>query len=240
MERISQEERTMRKAFRLLSNHDWAERSLILCALFAMTSIALHGQTFATIHSFDGTQGAFPAAGLVQATDGQLYGTTSYGGVNCASNTGCGTVFKITPSGKMTTLHTFCTQSGCPDGSAPQAGLVQAIDGNFYGTTSNGGPNCASNAGCGTVFKITPLGKLTTLYSFCAQSGCTDGAYPFAGLVQATDGNLYGTTLFGGANGQGSVFEITPNGTLKTLFSFDLTTGTNPYAALIQAKDGNF
>jgi uncharacterized repeat protein (TIGR03803 family) len=230
----------MRQTSSALHNLDWAVKACTLSVLCVMTSVALTAQTFAPLHSFDGTDGALPDAGLVQAIDGNLYGTTLFGGANCAPNGGCGTVFKITPNGKVTTLYSFCAQSGCIDGAAPQAGLVQAIDGNLYGTTPNGGANCAPNGGCGTVFKITPNGELTTLYSFCAQSGCTDGAYPFAGLVQATDGNLYGTTLFGGANNDGTVFEMTPKGTLKTLFSFDSTNGTNPYAGLIQASDGNF
>ena len=85
-----------------------------------------------------------------------------------------GTVFKITPSGTLTTLYSFCSQSGCTDGHSPYAGLVQATNGDFYGTTLYGG----ANPYCGTVFKITPSGTLTTLYSFCSQSGCTDGANP--------------------------------------------------------------
>ena len=115
---------------------------------------------------------------------------TSTGQRRRAGPTADGTVFKITPSGTLTTLHSF----DGTDGANPYAGLVQATDGNFYGTTSSGGAN-----GDGTVFKITPSGTLTTLYSFCSQSGCTDGANPDAGLVQATNGNFYGTTLDGGA-----------------------------------------
>ena len=128
-----------------------------------------------------------PIAGLLQATDGNLYGTT---GGTCSSN-GCGTIFKITPSGTLTTLYTFCSQSGCPDGDDPTAGLVQAADGALYGTTNRGG----ANGNYGTIFKITSSGALTTLYSFCSQSSCTDGKSPYlGGLVQAADGNLYGTT----------------------------------------------
>ena len=156
-----------------------------------------------TLHRFDGTDGAFPY-GLVQATDGNLYGTTNVGAAQ-----DYGTVFKMTPSGKLTTLHTFCSQSNCTDGARPAAGLVQATDGNLYGTTYEGGAN-----DYGTVFKMTPSGKLTTLHSFCSESNCTDGASPTAGLVQATDGNLYGTTDGGGANGFGTVFKITPSGKL--------------------------
>ena len=129
---------------------------------------------------------------MVQATDGNFYGTTSSGGVaNCPD--GCGTIFKITPSGTLTTLYSFCSIGRCADGTYPTAAPVQATDGNFYGTTYGGGANLS-----GTVFKITPNGALTTLYSFCPANGCADGLFPAAGLVQAGDGNSYGTTDEGG------------------------------------------
>jgi uncharacterized repeat protein (TIGR03803 family) len=183
--------------------------------------------------------GALPFTGLVQATNGDLYGTTEYGSSRNCSPYGCGTVFKITPGGTLTTLYSFCTQSGCADGEYPQGVLVQATNGDFYGTTLSGGAN-----GWGTVFKITPSGTLTTLYSFCSQSACTDGAFPQAGLVDATNGDFYGTTYYGGANGQGTVFKISPAGTLTTLYNFcsqsGCTDGQNPSAGLIQATDGDF
>jgi len=178
--------------------------------------------------------GAGPEAGLVQATNGDLYGTTFVEGANGQG----GTVFKITPSGTLTTLYSFCSQSGCTDGAQPEAGLAQATNGDLYGTTAYGGAS-----GDGTVFKITPSGTLTTLYSFCSQGGCTDGANPEAGLVQATNGGLYGTTEAGGANGAGTVFKITPSGTLTTLHSFcsqsGCTDGAYPEAGLVQATNGD-
>src|SRR5208337_4428285 len=143
---------------------------------------------------------------------------------------GVGTVFTITPGGTLTTLYSFCSQSGCTDGANPYAALVQGTDGNFYGTTLGGAAN-------GTVFKMTPGGTLTTLYTFCY--GCT-GVSPYAALVQGSDGNFYGTTSFGGANGDGTVFRITPSGTLTTLHSFDGTDGAAVYAGLVQGTDGNF
>jgi uncharacterized repeat protein (TIGR03803 family) len=124
--------------------------------------------------------------------------STSGGGAYSA-----GTVFKITPSGTLTTLYSFCSQSGCTDGEGPGTGLAQATNGDLYGTTSFGG---AHNDG--TVFQITPSGTLTTLYSFCSQSGCTDGEHPVSGLIQATNGGLYGTTYVGGANSDGTVFSL--------------------------------
>jgi uncharacterized repeat protein (TIGR03803 family) len=132
--------------------------------------------------------------------------------VGGAGSYSSGTAFKMTPSGTLTTLYNFCSQSFCTDGQTPYAGLVQATDGNFYGTTYSAGEGYA-----GTVFKITPSGTLTTLYRFCSQSGCTDGGGPLAGLVQATDGNFYGTTEVGGADDYGAVFKITSSGTLITL-----------------------
>jgi uncharacterized repeat protein (TIGR03803 family) len=148
-----------------------------------------------------------------------LYGTTC--GYACGSGAGTvfqgdGTVFKITPGGTLATLYSFCSQSACADGEYPDAGLVRGTDGNFYGTTYSGG--AGANGGGGTLFRITPDGTLTTLYSFCSQGTpeypCKDGASPFAGLVQATDGNFYGTTYSGGASracgtyGCGTVFSL--------------------------------
>lgn len=178
------------------------------------------------------TDGNVPIAALIQATDGNFYGTTRHGGLY-----NDGTVFKMTPAGALTTLHSFFHGT---DGSEPFARLVQAADGNFYGTTVSGGAN-----GFGTVFKMTPTGTLTTLYSFCRESGCADGEVPQGGLIQATDGNFYGTTVYGGANspGGGTIFKITPEGTLTTLYSFcantGCTDGSNPVADLVQATDGN-
>jgi uncharacterized repeat protein (TIGR03803 family) len=188
-------------------------------------------QTFKTLHSFDGTDGNAPYAGLVQATNGNLYGTTTTGGAHTR-----GTVFEITPSGTLRRLHSFDTNGGA-DGALPYAGLIQATNGNLYGTTTIYG----ANGDGGTVFKINPSGKLTTLYRFCLQRGCADGSSPYAGLVQATNGNLYGTTNVGGAGGAnkaGTVFQITPSGTLKTLLSFDGANGANSYAGLVQATNG--
>jgi uncharacterized repeat protein (TIGR03803 family) len=204
-----------------------------------------YGGTLTTLYSFCShgndycPDGIGPNAALIQATDGNFYGTTAHGGAgaNIAGYAG-GTVFKITPSGTLTTLYSFCSQTDCTDGAGPAA-LIQATDGNFYGTTAGGG---APNEG--TVFKITPVGTLTTLHSFCSQTDCTDGNVPRAPLIQANDGNLYGTTEDGGANGDGMVFKITPGGTLTTLYNFcsqtGCTDGGHPVAALIQATDGNF
>jgi uncharacterized repeat protein (TIGR03803 family) len=173
--------------------------------------------------------GISPSAGLVQASNGNFYGTTTSGGASFG-----GTVFEITPGGTLTTLYSFCSQLNCADGELSYAGLVQASNGNFYGTTVLGGAH-----GAGTVFEITPAGTLTTLYSFCSKTNCTDGASPIAGLVQATNGRLYGTTQLGGANGAGAVFAITTGGKLQTLHSFNYTDGASPSAELLQAANGD-
>jgi len=183
------------------------------------------------------TDGNQPLGGLTQATNGDLYGTTSFGGANGDS----GTVFKITPSGALMTLYSFCAESGCVDGSNPWAGLVQATNGDLYGTTHSGGANLQ-----GTLFKITPSGALTTVYSFCAESECTDGSEPQAGLVLAANGDLYGTTWSGGAIGGGSVFKISNSGKYTTVYSFCskrsppnvCMDGVNPLGGLVIAASG--
>ena len=183
------------------------------------------GGKLKTLQSFDSTDGSIPKGAPIQATNGKLYGITNSGGTN-----GDGTVFAITTNGTLATLYNFCSQTGCTDGETPLASLIQAADGNFYGTTSAGGTN-----GYGTVFQITANGTLTTLHSFDG----TDGAYPyFAPLVQATNGYLYGTTSAGGTNGGGTVFQITTSGTLTTLHSFDGSDGSAPVSGLIQATNG--
>jgi uncharacterized repeat protein (TIGR03803 family) len=216
----------------------WWRRIGILCLLLGAAAIVSPAQdeqassvTFARLVSFNGTDGEYPLASLVQATDGNLYGTAFGGGAN-----GGGTVFRASPTGTVTTLYSFCSQSGCTDGANPAAGLIQATDGHLYGTTESGG-----SYGYGTVFKITLSGTLTMLYSFCSQSNCTDGYFPVAGLVQATDGNFYGTTQYGPSGYIfGTVFKITPSGVLTTLHSFTGgTDGGGTVAGLIQASDGN-
>jgi uncharacterized repeat protein (TIGR03803 family) len=171
---------------------------------------------------------------LVEGTDGNFYGTTASGGPK-----GYGTIFRVTPSGWLTTLHTF---SG-PDGKSPYAALILGSDGNFYGTTYTRGANdpaLCEGLGCGTIFKITPRGVLTTLYNFCARRDCADGRWPSGDLVEGTDGNFYGTTQAGGTFGYGIAFKITPQGRFTTLHSFSLEGGALPYAGLTQGTNGVF
>ncbi len=190
-----------------------------------------------TLHSFNGTDGAQPIAGLIQGVDGNFYGTTYLGGsIACGNPSGCGTIFEITPAGVLTTLYNFCSQSGCVDGGYPEGGLVQdVVTGDFYGTTYFFGVSAG-----GTVFKLSRDGTLTTLHSFSGP----DGLYPMSGLLQASNGILYGTTNEGGGTvncylGCGTIYEITRNGAFTTLYYFSEPGPSNPYmGALIQGTDG--
>ncbi len=214
-----------------------------LGTVFSVTS----GGTLTTLHSFASTEGNTPYGGLIQASDGNFYGTTGYGGsgANCTDEGGCGTIFKITSEGTLTTLYNFCGQTNCADGYYPRGSLIQATDGNLYGVTIYGGANTKSGSpNYGTVFEITTAGVFTSLYSFCALTNCADGYSP-AGILQATDGNFYGATYDGGASYYGTLFKLTSAGVLTTLHNFctkggeHCTDGEYP-EALVQATDGNF
>jgi uncharacterized repeat protein (TIGR03803 family) len=193
-----------------------------------------------TLYNFcaqsDCADGDGPSGGLVLAANGDFYGTTLAGGTHDD-----GTVFKITESGTLTTLHNFCSKRSngfCADGSEPNGVLVWAKNGNFYGTTEIGGSHRS-----GTVFKMTPSGAVTTLYNFCDQTDCTDGSGPASGMIQAKNGDLYGTTNLGGVNKFGTIFRITLSGTLTTLYSFcaqtNCTDGSYPFLdGLVQAASG--
>jgi uncharacterized repeat protein (TIGR03803 family) len=206
---------------------------VIFFVVFVGLTIA-PGQTFTSLLSFEGPDGAFPQGTLTEGAYENFYGTTPYGG-----EYGFGTVFEISPKGKLRTLYSLCSQPNCADGASPYGGLVQGRDGNFYGVTSMGGSSYR-----GTVFEITSNGELTTLYSFCSQPNCTDGATPYAELVQGRNGKFYGTTNSGGAYDRGTIFEITPRGELTTLHSFcseaNCADGEAPLLnGLVQGKDGN-
>jgi uncharacterized repeat protein (TIGR03803 family) len=180
----------------------------------ANTTNAAAAPTFERIKSFgEPGSGTYPIAGLVQGTDGSLYGTASQGGIS-----GVGTVFKLNPDGSgSTTLHTFDYSSG----AYPYGGLVQGTDGALYGTTYYGG-----SIGYGTVFKLNTDGTaFAVLKNF---DNSTTGGYPYAGLVQGTDGALYGSTVSGGSSGYGTVFKLEVDGTgFAVLRDFDYSTGGN-------------
>ncbi len=174
------------------------------------------------LYSFDGFDGGRPCSPPIQATDGNFYGTTEYGGTG-----GDGTIFRMTTNGILTTLHSFDASAANPFGP-----LAQGSNGTLYGTTQYGG-----SGGDGTVFSMTTNGTVSTLASFNYN---VTGANPTAALVQGLDGNFYGTTTFGGASGVGTVFSITTNGTLNALVSFNNVNGANPYDALVLGTDGRF
>jgi len=194
---------------------------LQLLALGFLLSSSAPAQSFHTVFSPDFSNGANPStpngAVLVQGPDGNFYGTTGGGGVN---NGGCGTVYQLSPSGTVTTLHNF---NFSVDGCDPTSGLILASDGNLYGTTEY------------SIFKITLGGTFTLLYM---QS--TGGPHLLNAMIQASDGNFYGTSSQGGGNQQGTIFKVTPSGTLTVLLNFPNTQlGTGPKGPLIQASDGN-
>jgi len=183
--------------------------------------------TLTTLHTFtNNPDGAEPEAGLVLGSDGYFYGTTVQSGI--ANNYGI--VFRISPSGSSySILHSF---TNSPDGGNPVAGLAQGNDGNFYGTTEQGGTNSG-----GTVFQLATNGSLTILHSFSLDDGS-----PIAGLAQGTDDNFYGTTYNSGAHSGGTVFRISPSGSYSNIYSFNsnIGDGTVPKAGLVLGSDGNF
>lgn len=212
-------------------------------AIYRLSADGKYSKIYDFCSQSDCIDGQYPQ-GLILAANGNFYGLTLGGGANngeyCDIFGGCGTIFELTPSGELITLYSFCSQANCADGASPLRSLVQGINGNFYGTTINGGVHCTN---CGTVFEITPQGQFTSLHSFCNPQVCKDGFQPEAGLVLATDGNFYGTTTAGGASGYGTVFKMTPGGTGSILHSFcseaNCADGASPEAALIQGTDGN-
>ena len=191
--------------------------------------VAANG-TFTNLHSFNGADGMFPAGALAQGCDGNLYGLTTQGGANDK-----GTVFKITPAGAFTLLYPF---TGGADGYSPAGALVRGPDCNFYGVTKHN--TLRGIEMFGTAFRITPSGTLTTLHTF-GDLNLNDGLFPYAGLVQSMDGNLYGTTYTDHAGGHGTVFRMAPDGSaFATLVYYDgCNDGAQPQAALIEDPDGN-
>lgn len=205
-----------------MSKLTWREKTCMMSLLISAMAAVSPAQTFTALANFDGTNGGNPETALAQGTDGNYYGTASQGGANKG-----GVVFKITPDGALTVVYSF-TPSG-PDGWAPRGALTLGPDGNLYGTTI-GGPS--------TVFRITPAGVVTTLYRFCSQIDCNDGDFAYAGLLLGANGNFYGTTTAGGTNERGTIFELTPAGTLTVLYNF--TSDSTLNSALVQGGTGIF
>jgi uncharacterized repeat protein (TIGR03803 family) len=206
------------------------KKAILFLAFCTLGTISSWAQTFTTLVTFNITNGSFPYGTLVQGLDGNLYGTTANGGrQQCLG--GCGTVFKVTPEGTLTTLHSFLGIK--VDGGNPMAALVLATNGNFYGSTYGSSPQACCGSNGGYIFEMTPDGTLTNL-----QSGGL-----LAPLIQDTiDGNFYGTTGTLGAGSNGTVFKMTPTGVLTTLHDFCQLThcldGRNPIAPLVQDTNG--
>ncbi|MGO9085676.1 MAG: choice-of-anchor tandem repeat GloVer-containing protein [Candidatus Sulfotelmatobacter sp.] len=189
--------------------------------------------TLTTAHEFNYTDGGNTNSALAEAPDGIFYGTTVNGGHSISCCDGGGVIFQMTPAGAYSVLHFF----DFSDGWDPQdATLIEATDGSFYGETAGGGSSSNCSNGCGTIFKVGPLGVYAVLHSFVG----TDGYAPLGGLIQATDGNFYGTTYYGGAYDNGTVFRISAQGAHTTLHSFNGTDGAHPRGRLVQATDGKF
>ncbi len=216
-------------------------RAVCIAVIFCTAMVIVCSAQLTTLHSFSGSDGAEPVVGLVLATDGNLYGTTEYGGPNngeCGS--GCGTVFKISPQSPytLTTLYSFCQLQYCGDGSVPQQ-IIQGRDGNFYGVTVSGGNGETG----GLVFKLTPSGSESALAKFCNPTyGCGSG--PDVGtnptsLMQANDGNFYGVTSNAGSGALGGLWQLVANSwAFNALYDFSATYGVSPSVTLVQGTDG--
>jgi uncharacterized repeat protein (TIGR03803 family) len=208
--------------------------------VFRIDSAGNHTVLYSFCSQANCADGGFPLAGLIEDASGNFFGTTLGGGTNR-----WGAVFKLDSAGNYSTLYSFCSQANCADGSQPTAGVIQDGSGNLYGTTSLGGVNNG-----GVVFKLDSAGTYTVLYSFCSQTNCTDGETPYAGLIEDSAGNLYGTTYFGGVSvspdnlGSGVVFKVDGTGGYSVLYNFCSQTncvdGASPwYAGLIEDASGN-
>jgi uncharacterized repeat protein (TIGR03803 family) len=229
-------------------------RPLTLFALlFTVAFAAIAGNTWETapplpetlLHSFSNTgDGAYPAGGMILGSDGNFYGTTcgTAFGAGGPGATSYGTVFKMAPDGTLTTVYTF---GGGIDGNCPDWELTEGPDGNFYGVTKGGN----ATTPYGTIFKMTPAGALTTLYTFCGTTNCVLDASPkspgFIGqqpaLTLGNDGNFYGTSMGGNSSGCGVVFKMTPSGTLTLVYQFTCgADGGYPEPGLLLGADGNF
>ena len=197
-----------------------------VCVALASPALA---QTLRTLYRFTGgADGSNSYGGLIADAEGNLYGTTAWGGSSyCESGLGCGTVFKLDRAGKETVVYSF---TGGTDGATPYAGLISDAEGNLYGTTAYGG-----SSNYGTVFRLDATGKQTVLHSFNG----ADGAGVYAGLIRDAERNLYGTTFSGGEFGMGTVFKLDAAGNETVLHSFKGADGENPYADLIRDAKGN-
>jgi uncharacterized repeat protein (TIGR03803 family) len=210
--------------------------ALMALAFTFSLAVSARAQTVDFVYDFHKSGHPSYGVSMAQGTDGNLYGSAN-GGAH-----GQGEIFRMSPSGDLTTIYTFCAKSKCPDGSIPGS-VILGSDGNLYGVTYAGGSDVGFSLGSGTVFKITPGGELTTLYAFCTTAGCADGQAP-RGLILASDGNFYGATQVGGEFSQGTIFSISPAGAFKLLHTFcsqsNCGDGGSAQSPPVQGIDGNF
>lgn len=202
-------------------------------------SITTNG-AFTNLFSFRGTNnpypGTSPGAALTQASDGSFYGTADYGGLTNASygGFGYGEVFQFMTNGTVTVPAVF----GNTNGAYPSGGLILGRDGDFYGTTAYGGNGITGSfPGYGTIFKMSPGGTLTNLYLF---TGSGDGGFIYTGLIQGSDGYLYGGAFNGGSTGYGTLFKVSTNGSFVPLHTFSASESGSPYGGMTEGSDGNF
>jgi uncharacterized repeat protein (TIGR03803 family) len=204
-----------------------------LPGLLAQSAPRATGWSESVFASFAGYNGGFAPSNLMQASDGNFYGTSAYEGVNSS-----GVVFQVTPAGVINPLYAFCAQTNCTDGKTPNLDLIEGPDGALYGTTSAGG----DSSNHGIVFRLTLAGGYSVIHVFCSLAQCADGSVPNAGLTPSASGSFYGTTSTSGANSAGTLFSISPSGSLTVLYSFCGATrcldGDKSNGKLIQGADG--
>jgi uncharacterized repeat protein (TIGR03803 family) len=213
--------------------------TLVAALAFTLTlAVCAQAQTLTSLATFNGQNGFAPWGSVTQGTNGYFYGTAGLDGAHNGGN-----VFEVTPGGRLRIIYSFCAQANCADGYYPTSAPVLGSDGNFYGAVGEGGSDSAYDTGAGLVYKLTPGGKMTTLYTFCTAAPCLDGAFP-TGLMLASDGNFYGTTFQGGQFNGGTIFHISPTGVFQQLYSFcsvvNCADGESPRYPPIQGSDGNF
>jgi uncharacterized repeat protein (TIGR03803 family) len=206
-------------------------------AITLTLAVCAQAQTVSYLAKFGGKNGWEPFGSVVQATDGNFYGTTALGG------NGHGNIFRMTPTGEITSIYSFCSQTNCTDGATPDTTPILGSDGNLYGVTLAGGDILAGGGGNGVFYRLTLAGQFTVLHDFCTADGCPDGGNP-PGIMQASDGNFYGVALTGTGSDAGLIFKISPSGKFTTIHTFCSQTncvdGSGGSAPPIQGRDGNF
>jgi len=205
--------------------------ALACAALTFSLAVRAHAQTLTYFAQFNGTNGTLPYGSLVQATDGNFYGAVEADTYPYSDN-----IFRVTPSGEITSIYNFCSQSHCGDLQYTTPPILGS-DGNLYGVSSGGSDYTWS----GALYRLTLDGQLTILYTFCPKANCVELEIP-NGIIQGSDGNFYGTTYEGGANNSGTIFQVSSTGKFKVLHSFcgGCADGDAPLALPIQGSDGNF